>query len=148
MLRENPLRVAFERSLMKHGAYVLGSSERELVERVIRDHADVRGWRLHAVNVRTTHVHVIVTAPVPPEKAMGELKAWCTRRLREAGLATTDRKIWADHGSTRWLNDENSVRAAIAYVVEQQDDARRHERDKREAERRREAIARSHKAAR
>jgi hypothetical protein len=32
---------------------------------------------------------------------------------------------WAERGSIRWIFDEVSLEAAIAYVLEQQDNARR-----------------------
>jgi hypothetical protein len=52
-----------------------------------------------------------------------QFKAWCTRRLKElqrAGNADAAQAIrknwWTLGGSQRWLNDEESLRAAIAYV--------------------------------
>lgn len=88
---------------------------RTLVNSVMRKHCDFRGWPIHALNVRTNHVHVVVSASVPPEKVMGELKAWASRRLHESGLLGNE-KIWTRHGSTRYLNDETSVDGAIRYV--------------------------------
>jgi hypothetical protein len=51
---------------------------------------------------------------------MSSLKAWSTRRLRECGLVGADRRVWARHGSTRWLGDLDALRAAVSYVVWQQ----------------------------
>jgi REP element-mobilizing transposase RayT len=54
------------------------------VEDTIHDHCRIRGWHLHAVNCRTNHAHVVVTAPDrDPEEVMDQFKAWCTRRLKE-----------------------------------------------------------------
>jgi len=62
--------------------------ERDLVDQVIVKHCQIRGWRLHARNVRTNHVHLVVTAPGIDAKIVGEqFKAWGSRRLSEqAGL--------------------------------------------------------------
>jgi REP element-mobilizing transposase RayT len=106
------------RQLMVQDVVTLNEAERELVAATIRDHCRVRGWPLHAVNVRTNHVHVVVGACAPPDKALREFKAWCTRRLREASPGRE--RWWTEGGSKRYLWKEESVAAAIAYVVEQQ----------------------------
>ena len=51
---------------------------------------------------------------------MEQFKAWCTRRLREAGLAGAEQKVWTEHGSTRWIDSPNSLAQAIDYVLNQQ----------------------------
>lgn len=114
-LSRNDSRSEFERSELNAPAVIMDQTSRATVARTIRDHCDHRGWRIHALNVRTNHVHVVVTAPVPPEKIMGEFKAWASRRLREDGLIEPG-KVWTRHGSTRYLNDETSVHGAIRYV--------------------------------
>jgi hypothetical protein len=65
-------------------------------------------------------VHLVVAAPASPEKVMSDLKAWASRRLREAFGEDADRDRWTQHGSTRYLNDTKSVEAAVAYVVDEQ----------------------------
>jgi hypothetical protein len=55
---------------------------------------------------------------------MAQLKSWCTRRLREAGHAGPETKPWTQHGSTRWINDDKSLAAAIDYVTNHQDTPR------------------------
>lgn len=62
----------------------LDTRQRDIVERTIAEQCRIRVWRLHAVNCRTQHVHVVVTAPNrDPEVVMDQFKAWCTRRLKE-----------------------------------------------------------------
>ncbi len=108
------------RSLMKHEAIALTHDQRDVVEATIREHCRIRQWELHAINVRTNHVHVVVSANVHPEKIMAELKAWCSRRLNEATEHPPD-KWWAGHGSTKWINDTRYLEEAIRYVLEGQD---------------------------
>src|SRR5438132_13512735 len=50
------------RERMVEGPVLLTPEQRALVEKTIIDHCRIRGWRLHAVNARTNHVHVVVSA--------------------------------------------------------------------------------------
>lgn len=103
---------------MSEPPFTLTNEHREIVESTIREHCVIRQWTLHAVNVRTNHVHVVVSAGAPPEKAMGEFKAWSSRALHSRGL---DREhIWSRHGSTRWIDEQSSLSRAIQYVVHEQ----------------------------
>lgn len=107
--------------LMRLAPVVLASAERAVVERAIHDHCRVRQWTLHALNVRTNHVHCVVgDVGLRPEVAMGQLKAWATRRLRDAGLVFASR-VWTREGSTRYLFEAASVERAVAYVLHGQD---------------------------
>jgi REP element-mobilizing transposase RayT len=117
------------RQLMTESALTLDVEQRRLVEEMIAAHCRIRGWHLHAVSVRTQHVHVVVTAPGRhPEVVMDQFKAWCTRNLKELERSrrSAGGKIrqnwWTQRGSRRWLNDTESLDAAIRYVVEGQGD--------------------------
>jgi len=63
-------------------------------------------------------VHVVVAASEPAEQVMVSLKAWATRRLREAGLGAG--KTWARHGSTRYVWDEMGLTNVCEYVIDLQ----------------------------
>lgn len=105
----------------KDPPFTLSPKARGVVDRTIRQVADHRGWKLHALNVRTNHVHaVIIAGTQPPEKVMTDLKSWSTRRLREAGIARPNQKVWTTHGSTRYIKSESSLRAAVDYVLNHQ----------------------------
>lgn len=113
------------RQSMAESVVTLSSEQRLLVEQTIREHSQIRGWFLHAVNCRTQHVHVVVTAfGLSPPAVMNQFKAWCTRRLKEkhtAGSKTPRKKWWTQKGSKRQLFDESALEAAIRYVVEGQE---------------------------
>jgi hypothetical protein len=64
-------------------ACLLDKEQRRLVEQTVADHCRVRGWVLHAVNCRSNHVHVVVTARLDPDGVRAQFKSWCTRRLKE-----------------------------------------------------------------
>ena len=97
---------------------MLTEEERQIVEQTIRRHCKIRNWTLHALNVRTNHIHVVVSAAIRPEKVMGEFKAWCSRRLNERLGAKHE--WWTFHGSTKWINDEAYLENTIRYVLEGQ----------------------------
>lgn len=109
-----------ERKLIEPAA-ALGAEARRVVAATIQRHARVRRWDLHALNVRTSHVHVVVSCgDVRPEKTLAELKAWTTRGLRNVGLVKQGARVWTHHGSTRYLWDEDSLARATEYVCEHQ----------------------------
>jgi REP element-mobilizing transposase RayT len=116
----NPQLRTFARSQLTEEPCVLNPEQRRLVEETIAKHCTIRGWHLHIVNCRTNHVHVVVTAPVHPKVVRDQLKAWCTRRLKEQQRKNNSQPVrdnwWTERGSMRWLNDQQSLDAAIQYV--------------------------------
>jgi hypothetical protein len=116
---------AVARALLLEEPCVLNLEQRHLVEATIAKHCGIRGWHLHAVNCRTQHVHVVVTASIHPKKVRDQFKAWCTRHLKDlqrATLADPSQPVrvhwWTEGGSQRWINDEDSLEAVIQYVRE------------------------------
>lgn len=79
-----------------------------------------KGWTLHALNVRTNHLHTVVTASGPPEPVMNAFKAWATRRLREAGIASANQRVWSRHGSTVYLFRPENMAEKVRYVLDAQ----------------------------
>ena len=106
---------------MTEEACRLSADQRRAVEAQLAETCQHRRWHLHAVNCRTNHVHVVVSAPeTPPKKIRSDLKAWATRCLKE-GFDPTRENWWAERGSVRYLNDEKSMEAAVIYVLDAQD---------------------------
>ncbi len=106
---------------MKEDACILGYQERQIVEAQIAETCKFRNWSLHAVNCRSNHMHVVVgAANTNPKKIRVDLKAWCTRRLKEN--TDLDRENWwAERGSIRWIFNEESLESVLVYVTEAQD---------------------------
>jgi REP element-mobilizing transposase RayT len=116
----NPLFVEMARSRMKEPEFRLSPGERRIVELTIRDHCRIRNWHLHAINARSNHIHVVVTAAgYKPETVRDQFKAWCTRRLKEAGITRT--RFWTEGGSCCWINHEQELEAVMNYVTDGQD---------------------------
>ncbi len=109
-----------ERDELQGAPVTLNEAQRRVVERAVREVAQHRGWEIHALHVRTNHVHVVLSAKDSPERVLNDFKSYATRRLREANLAAADAPVWTRHGSTRYLWQEASIAAACDYVVEGQ----------------------------
>ena len=112
--------------LMSESAITLNPSQRELVEKTIREHCAIRNWILHAVNCRTNHAHVVVTANERklPEPRI-QFKAWCTRRLKEnerdANAKDPLRECWwTERGWDEYIDTDNELADVVAYVLEGQ----------------------------
>ena len=110
---------AIAHAAMAHRPFALESPHRAIVRAAIRDVCTYRGWKLHALNVRTNHVHLVVSASLGPDQVMASLKAWSTRRLREAGLIDEGTRPWSRHGSTRYLWRVDEIETACWYVLEE-----------------------------
>ncbi len=120
LLDPAPARQRGEAERLKHGPVLLDAPHRTVVHQAIVDVVQHRGWTLQALNVRTNHVHVVVSADQTPERVMNVLKSWATRRMVEAGVLPAGQKAWARHGSTRYLWKPDQVEGACCYVVERQ----------------------------
>lgn len=117
-LAPNPSRVSYLKRKMEARPTRLDRRERAVILVEIQRVCTYEGWRLHAVHLRTNHVHVVIGAECKPESVMGKLKMFSSRALNEAFGRVEKR--WCRHGSTRWLWEEKQVDAGIHYVLEQQ----------------------------
>lgn len=115
------------RQRMVEAAVILTEEQRVLVEQTIREHCRLRGWVLRAVNVRSNHIHVVVSAAAPAHEVMNQFKAWCSRKLSDsAGLVTpvarkAGRRRWfTEGGDHRSIDSEEYLSNAVRYVVEGQ----------------------------
>jgi REP element-mobilizing transposase RayT len=105
---------------MTDDAVVLRQPERTTVEGTIQRHCQIRGWLLHAVNCRSNHVHVVMTAhEVEPSIVMKQFKAYCTRYLKPYRVGQL--QWWSENGSKIKLYTEADLQSRIEYVLEQQD---------------------------
>jgi REP element-mobilizing transposase RayT len=129
----DPVRKLEAEARMSEEACRLDAEQRRVVERQIAETCTIRNWRLLAVNCRSNHLHLVVAAPVAPKIIRNQLKAWCTRRLKELEIkrqqvvgtsSNTRENWWAERGSQRFINDDDSLEAAVLYVRDGQDKAR------------------------
>ena len=116
MLQPSALRRKHDRDLLKQPPVTLGSRQRAVIKAAIRETCTIRLWQLWSVNVRTNHIHAVVSANQKPDAVLSALKANATRAMREAGLWTSTLSPWEHRGSKKYLWDEKQLADAIAYV--------------------------------
>lgn len=102
---------------MNSQPFLLNGAQRAVVESAIPEVCAVRGYGLIAINVRTNHVHIVVSAVVSPNAVINAVKANATRELREAGLVDAGRPIWSRGGSTKYLWKPRNVETAVEYTI-------------------------------
>jgi REP element-mobilizing transposase RayT len=111
---------SYNERTMKLAPVKLNCIRRKAIDDSIKETCDLRRWKLHAANVRTNHVHVVVTARCDPEIVLRTFKANATRKMREVGCWTSAHTPWAQKGSKRWLWTYEQLQRAVAYVVDGQ----------------------------
>ena len=105
---------------MKETAFTLSRDERLKAGKTIMRHCKIRSWILHAINARSNHVHIVVTAPGYGAKTVrDQFKAWCSRDLKACNQGRD--RFWTEGGSCRWINQEDDLESAIVYVKDAQD---------------------------
>ena len=107
----------YNKQQLKAKPLVLGGRQRKAIKKAIRETCKIRRWALLAFNVRTNHVHTVVTANRPSDVVLTAFKANATRQLREEGLWLYNFSPWVRKGSRRKLWNERSVANAIDYVL-------------------------------
>jgi hypothetical protein len=88
--------------------------QRESVEMAIRETCAFY-LLLHAINVRTNHVHVVVTiGAIRPERDLNALKANATQGdCGRMAIGITNTVQWVDKGSKRYLWNERNMNAPL-----------------------------------
>lgn len=111
-------RLEHKTRLLAREIVTLNGRQRRLVKEAIRETCATRGWALCAVNARTNHVHAVISiGATSPSRALNDLKAYATRKMRRDGCWLSERSPWADKGSKRSLWNERSVELAVDYVL-------------------------------
>ncbi len=116
-LPANSKRWKYNRRLLKQPPVKLTARRRAAIEAAIRETCQIREWLLWAFNIRTNHVHTVISASCSPEFILNALKANATRKMRETGCWNSDKSPWAYRGSKRRLWNEEELVNAIAYVL-------------------------------
>jgi REP element-mobilizing transposase RayT len=106
--------------IQKSPTVKLDSRRRTAINDAIQETCDLRKWKLWTKNVRTNHVHVVVSASCDPEIALRALKSNATRKMREAGCWHSSETPWARKGSKRWLWTHEQLKSAMKYVKDGQ----------------------------
>jgi REP element-mobilizing transposase RayT len=119
-IRPNESWRRYNEQLLRTPLWQLDAKQRHVIKDAVIETCKRKRWGLLAVNVRTNHVHAVVSANDGAARVLNALKANATRRLREDGLWTQAASPWADKGSKRNLWNEESVAKAVDYVLNRQ----------------------------
>ena len=108
----------FAHRQMRYEPLVFSEAMRTCIRSAIGEVIEHRRWKLWASNIRTNHVHVVLTAAVKPERVVSDLKARATRNLADQGVIDRGRPVWSRHGSTEYLWTERDLEECCRYVIE------------------------------
>lgn len=112
---------------LKYPILLLSAEQQTVVEQQCQRHCEHRDWHLWAVNARTNHVHAVVSASgYSGNTVRDQLKANCTRELREHWSELRDRQVWSVGGDWKCINSEDELENVCVYVIDAQN---RKERD-------------------
>ena len=115
----NELREIDASMRMNHDAVTLEPRHSMIVQNTIADHCSRRNWLLHAVNCRTNHVHVVLTANCKINIPRTQFKSWATRKLDEDAKAAgtgVPGEWWTQRGWDEYVDDMKSLKTVITYV--------------------------------
>jgi REP element-mobilizing transposase RayT len=118
----NPSRQAYWQAHLNEPLWTLDPEARHITLMALRSVCAYRQWVAHAIHIRTTHVHAVIGGETAVERMLSDCKAYATRSYRRAFPTIQRRRYWTAHGSTRYLWNEVSVRAATDYVLNGQGD--------------------------
>lgn len=108
----------YNENQLKGEIVTLNAQQRQFVEEAIREVCDYRNWLLRAINVRTNHVHIVVSiGETSSKKALNDFKSYSTRKMRQNGCWNSEKSPWVDKGSRRNLWNERSIELAVDYVI-------------------------------
>lgn len=111
------------KSNLPRGPILFTGQQCQIIEEAIKEVCEFRRYKLWAVNVRTNHAHVVVSAGARPEPIADSFKSYSTRKLRQTGLIAKDVHPWARGKSRRYLWKSEHVQRAIHYVLYEQGEA-------------------------
>jgi hypothetical protein len=112
----DPALAAAVRAALRFPPLYFDAAQRVVVAGAIEAACARPGWRLYACVVRTSHVHVVLTAPMAAKQARRALKARATRALVERDAELAARVIWTRSGWVRVLGSYSDVDGAVAYA--------------------------------
>lgn len=112
----------WHRNRLKHEVCLLDDEQRQAVAAEIARLCTFRDWKLWVANPRTNHVHIVVSAPgYNGAKVRDQVKANCTRAIRERWPKFLDRPLWTVGGDWQCIFTEEALEQVILYAGEGQD---------------------------
>ena len=108
-----------DRQRLRFAPYYMGQQARAEVMAGLQRLCSRQGWRILAIAVLSSHVHILVSVPVDQDarQALSAAKAMGTRVLRDSGLVNRGRPVWAGRVDVRAIDGEEAICATTAYVL-------------------------------
>jgi REP element-mobilizing transposase RayT len=120
-LAADPEQVNIETENLNVPPLLLLPEDRIAVENGLRELCVKRSWVLHEINVRTNHIHIVVTAnDKEPDRVMSDLKSKGTLILRKLKRIDDKQKPWTRQGSMRYIFTQADFDAVCCYVKDGQ----------------------------
>lgn len=120
--KPQPLLQQWHRRRLRYDVLLLTPQQRSAVEKETRRLCEFRGWTLWEVNARTNHVHSVISAfRHSGETVRNQLKANCTRALRERWPVFANRPVWSVGGDWQCINSEHDLNQVVLYAGAVQD---------------------------
>ncbi|EKK01654.1 hypothetical protein RBSH_03106 [Rhodopirellula baltica SH28] len=117
-----PLVQQWHRDRLNHKVILLDQLQRDAVEAEAERLAVFRHWKLWCVSARSNHVHVVLSANASSGRRIrDQIKANCTRVLRQRWPVFVDRPVWTVGGDWKCISEEDELEQVIVYVREAQD---------------------------
>lgn len=107
-------------NLCKEQAFLMNASQRATVLQAVINTCRFANWHLHAANIRSNHMHIVVTALKEPEKVAVSFKAYATRYLKQNYPELNRERFWSRGASTGYIFQSEFLFRAIQYTVEEQ----------------------------
>jgi len=109
------------RAQLTDDAVYLTDHQRAIVDASLVDACLAQGWEPHARNVRTNHVHLLVSAGRAGTFVRSRLKALASKALSDdAGLPAAGddgrKRWWTEKGNIIPVEDEKSLEGLTVYV--------------------------------
>ncbi|HUU99000.1 MAG TPA: transposase [Phycisphaerae bacterium] len=120
MLPADARREQSARRRCRQAPITLNAEQRRIVQEAILEVVARKNWSLHELNVRSNHVHVVVSAPEHPDRVVNTFKSISTRRLRESALLDAATSPWLRGASRKYLWTPDALEAACRYVLDGQ----------------------------
>src|SRR5262249_26804305 len=121
----NPTIEAQERRLLTGEPVILSDTHRTVVKDAIVKECETQKWPVHAINVRTNHVRIVLSANRDGKFSRAHLKAIASAAHSDhehLPIAGSDgrRKWWTEKGNIVEVETENDLDAVVVYVRELQ----------------------------
>ena len=107
---------------MRGEPVIFNERQCEIIEKAMKEVCHYRDYVLLAINVRSNHLHAVVSAQSKPEPIADAFKSYSTRKLRESELMPRVIRPWSRGRSRRYLWKPEHVAKAIHYVLYEQGD--------------------------